>query len=86
MIKKYIKNPIPIEAVQWNGENIKEIADFIGEYTGEIRGGSLYIKTIEGDMFAPIGSYIIKGVNGEFYPCREDIFEKTYEEVSASVS
>ena len=54
--------------------------------SAEIRGESLYIKTLEGDMFAPIGSYIIKGVNGEFYPCREDIFEKTYEEVSTSVS
>lgn len=80
MIKKYIKNPIPIEAVQWNGDNKDEILSFIGE-SAEIRGGSLYIKTLEGDMFAPIGSYIIKGVNGEFYPCREDIFEKTYEEV-----
>lgn len=85
MIKKYIKNPIPIEAVQWNGDNKDEILSFIGE-SAEIRGGSLYIKTLEGDMFAPIGSYIIKGVNGEFYPCREDIFEKTYEEVSTSVS
>lgn len=85
MIKKYIKNPIPIEALQWNGDNKDEVLSFIGE-SAEIRGGSLYIKTLEGDMFAPIGSYIIKGVNGEFYPCREDIFEKTYEEVSASVS
>lgn len=85
MIKKYIKNPIPIEALQWNGGNKDEILSFIGE-SAEIRGGSLYIKTLEGDMFAPIGSYIIKGVNGEFYPCREDIFEKTYEEVSTSVS
>lgn len=85
MIKKYIKNPIPIEALQWNGDNKDEILSFIGE-SAEIRGGSLYIKTLEGDMFAPIGSYIIKGVNGEFYPCREDIFEKTYEEVSTSVS
>ena len=85
MIKKYIKNPIPIEALQWNGDNKDEVLSFIGE-SAEIRGGSLYIKTLEGDMLATIGSYIIKGVNGEFYPCREDIFEKTYEEVSASVS
>ena len=85
MIKKYIKNPIPIDALQWNGDNKDEILNFIGE-SAEIRGGSLYIKTLEGNMFAPIGRYIIKGVNGEFYPCREDIFEKTYEEVSTSVS
>lgn len=80
MIKKYIKNPIPIDALQWDGDNEKEVLDFVGE-SAEIRGGSLYIKTLEGDMLAPIGSYIIKGINGEFYPCREDIFKKTYEEV-----
>lgn len=80
MIKKYIKNPIPIEAIQWDGNNEEEVLAFIGE-TAQLRGGSLYIQTLEGDMLATIGSYIIKGVNGEFYPCREDIFEKTYEEV-----
>lgn len=80
MIKKYIKNPIPIDALQWDGDNEKEVLDFVGE-SAEIRGGSLYIKTLEGAMLAPVGSYIIKGVNGEFYPCREDIFKKTYEEV-----
>lgn len=80
MIKKYIKNPIPVEAIQWNGNNEEEVLTFVGE-TAQIRGGSLYIKTLEGDMLAIIGSYIIKGVNGEFYPCREDIFKKTYEEL-----
>jgi hypothetical protein len=81
MTKKYVKKPIPVEAIQWDGNNEDEVVNFIGE-PAEIRGGSLYIKTLEGDMLAPIGSYIIKGVNGEFYPCREDIFKKTYEEVS----
>lgn len=81
MIKKYIKHPIAIEAIQWNGDNIEEITSFTSKETISLRGGSLYIKTLEGDMLATIGSYIIKGVNGEFYPCREDIFEKTYEEV-----
>lgn len=82
MIKKYIKNPIPIEAIQWDGNNVEEVVNFIGKDSAEVRGGSLYINTLEGDMLATIGSYIIKGVNGEFYPCREDIFKKTYEEVS----
>lgn len=81
MVKKYIKNPIPVEAIHWDGDNIEEVKNFAGD-TAQIRGGSLYIKTLEGEMFAPIGSYVIKGVNGEFYPCREDIFHKTYEEVS----
>jgi hypothetical protein len=48
---------------------------------GTCQLGSLIIKTLEGDMKANIGDYIIKGVNGEYYPCKPDIFEKTYEEV-----
>ena len=43
--------------------------------------GGLFIKTLEGDMLARKGDYIIKGVNGEFYPCKMDIFKKTYDEV-----
>lgn len=42
---------------------------------------SLTINTLEGDMQANVGDYIIKGVNGEFYPCKPDIFEKTYDKV-----
>ncbi len=41
----------------------------------------LYVKTLEGDMYAKVGDYIIKGVNGELFPCKPDIFEKTYEKV-----
>lgn len=50
--------------------------DITGKYPGKLK-----IKTLEGVMTADIGDYIIKGVNGEFYPCKPDIFEKTYEEV-----
>ena len=77
---KYRKKPVVIEAVQWTGNNIDEI-----EALGGLRdyhyypGGKLIIHTLEGDMRAPIGDYIIKGVDGEFYPCKPDIFEKTYE-------
>ena len=48
----------------------------------EIKVTTLVIHTLEGDMEASIGDYIIKGVNGEFYPCKPDIFAKTYEEVT----
>lgn len=41
----------------------------------------LYVKTLEGDMHVSIGDYVIRGVNGELYPCKPDIFEKTYEAV-----
>ena len=47
-----------------------------------VKEEGLTIHTLEGDMIASIGDYIIKGVNGEFYPCKPDIFEKTYEKVN----
>ena len=81
MIKKYKKKPVIIEAIQWNGENLSEIDKFT---QGKVKNHEsvLIIPTLEGDMYASIGDYIIKGVNGEFYPCKPDIFAKTYEEVT----
>ena len=88
---KYRKKPVVIEAVQWTGINLEEIKSFVGEslkYTiidGAWKAGigkpavSMEINTLEGVMEASVGDYIIKGVNGEFYPCKPDIFEKTYE-------
>ena len=81
MVKKYRKKPITIEAIQWSGKNLSEIDDFMGE-TVENEGTILVIHTLEGDMEASTGDYIIKGINGEFYPCKSDIFAKTYEEVT----
>ena len=79
MIKRYRKKPVLIEAVQYNGENKVEVQLFMGKYLDEcVRG--LKIPTLEGDMFASAGDFIIKGVAGEFYPCKPDIFEQTYEE------
>ena len=75
---KYRKKPVIIEAVQWNGKNLPEIDNFVGGSIG-IKGTNLVIHTLEGDMEASINDYIIKGVNGEFYPCKPDIFDKTYE-------
>lgn len=81
MDKKYRKKPVIIEAIQWTGKNLSEIDYFMG-ITVEIKVTTLVIHTLEGDMEASIGDYIIKGVNGEFYPCKPDIFAKTYEEVT----
>ena len=81
MIKKYRKKPVVIEAVQWVGNNLSDIETFIGR-TVDNKETTLVIHTLEGDMEASIGDYIIKGVNGEFYPCKLDIFYKTYEEVT----
>ena len=81
MYKKYRKKPVTIEAIQWTGKNLSEIDNFVG---GSIANKDtiLIIHTLEGDMYASLSDYIIKGVNGEFYPCKPDIFDKTYEEVT----
>ena len=85
---KYIKRRLEIEAVQWTGYNLQEIKDFTGnhadvKYTETKEGvvADLYIHTLEGDMHASKGDYIIKGVRGEFYPCKPLIFMATYEKV-----
>ena len=80
MIKKYIKKPVQIEAVQWTGDNLEEIGEFTGS-KAFIAYGELIIPTLEGTHLAREGDYIIKGVQGEFYPCKSDIFAETYEEV-----
>jgi hypothetical protein len=82
---KYRKKPVEIEAVQFIMElqDLKKLREFCPNninYDG-LKDGVLYIETLEGDMLAHEGDYIIKGVKGEFYPCREDIFELTYEKV-----
>lgn len=80
---KYVKRPIPITAIQWTGDNMAEIAEFTnGKCQFRVGIPSIKIPTLEGDMGANVGDYIIRGVDGEFYPCRQDIFEKTYEKIS----
>lgn len=83
--KKYRKKPVVIEAIQYNGKNEDEIEMFVGDALLGIDGAFdnpyLYIATLEGTMTASKGDYIIKGVDGEFYPCKPDIFKKTYEEI-----
>ena len=80
---KYRKKPVVVEAVQWNGKNATEVlllAGFDKKNIGDLYDDTpITIHTLEGDMTASIGDYIIKGVNGEFYPCKPDIFEKTDE-------
>ena len=89
-MNRYVKKPIAIEAVKWKGFNNDEIKDFAGDSVkievireGDADNGippsvDCSIETLEGVMKANVGDYIIKGVNGEFYPCKQDIFEKTY--------
>lgn len=79
---KYRKKPVVIEAIQFTGTlgNLVELAAFMNDET-YINDGKLEIDTLEGTMTASPGDYIIKGVRGEFYPCKPDIFEQTYEKV-----
>lgn len=76
---KYRKKPIEVEVLRWNGKNHKEISDFVGSWLQTNYEGSIQIPTLEGALYAPKGSFIIRGIKGEFYPCRPDIFEATYE-------
>ena len=79
------KKPVVIEFIKYNGANPEKAKAFVGhslliqqEHYASDRL-ELFIKTLEGEMKVNEGDYIIKGVNGEFYPCKPDIFEKTYE-------
>lgn len=82
---KYIKKPVEIEAVQFidTPERICEIAEFVGTDLSvnyeDKDNPYIPIETLEGTMKASVGDYIIKGVKGEIYPCKPDIFEQTYD-------
>ena len=77
MVTQYQKKPVIIEAVQFNGHNQEEIRKFVGGRQSS-EDDEISIITLEGIMHASIGDYIIKGVKGEFYPCKPDIFRETY--------
>lgn len=80
---KYRKKPVEVLAVQWTGDNEDEIRNFMygsNRYFDFIED-KVRIRTLEGNMFANINDYIIKGVSGEFYPCKPDIFEQTYDRI-----
>jgi hypothetical protein len=82
---KYKKKPVVIEAMKWNGKNIDELTVF-SKGQVYLEDDELVIKTLEDGKtgkakhVASIGDFIIKGVQGEFYFCKPDIFEQTYEE------
>ena len=95
MIKKYKKKPVIIEAIQYTGNNGLAINAFVGELLTEAKppaameldkdipneGYRIYIPTLEGIMICNKLDYVIKGVKGEFYPCKSDIFNLTYDKV-----
>lgn len=82
---KFRKKPVVIEAEHFTSDNKDRCFNFVtcNRYAEFDESGNpvLRIETLEGDMVASIGDWIIKGVKGEFYPCKPDIFEQTYEAV-----
>ena len=92
---KFRKKPVVIEAVQYTGLDLgrdashnsaNEVIEWVGRGDGGVsarvayeKDRELYIRTLEGEMHISVGDWVIKGVAGEFYPCKPDIFEKTYE-------
>ena len=94
---KYRKKPVVIDAIQWTGKNLFEVITFTDGkpelnsvesmekwqcYENLVKREGLKIFTLEGTMMASIGDFIIKGVKGEYYPCKPDIFEATYDPVT----
>jgi len=89
---KYRKKPVVVEAFQYDGDLEGAAGYYVPDwavkayedgtmYYGEPDGqpGELFIDTLEGAQHVSVGDYVIQGVNGELYPCKPDIFEKTYE-------
>lgn len=91
---KYKKKPVVIEAIKYERKHIGRALNFCNKFEGNPHGNKLrynphdneyYVDTLEGCVKATEGDYIIKGINGEFYPCKPDIFEKTYEKLDEEI-
>ena len=98
---RFTKKPVTIEAIQWTGKNLREVIAFTDgppdtrsmhagmaweAYTDLVAREGLKIYTLEGKMLANPGDWIIRGVKGEYYPCKPDIFAATYERASIAAS
>lgn len=77
---KYVKKPIPIEAIQYDGTNFNDLSEFAGLNICK-SDDDIIVHTLEGDMKMKnkTGDYLIKGIEGEFYFCEKNIFEKSYQ-------
>lgn len=84
---KYRKKPVVVKAIQWTGDNWPPVWDFINDRKGNMEkfgqelDKKIKITTLEGVMTADVNDWIIRGIKGELYPCKPDIFEQTYESV-----
>lgn len=78
---KYLKKQLLVEAMQWTGNNWDEIEKFAPYDVSCFNGKDLRIQTLEGQMMCHRGDYVIIGIDGELYPCKKEIFEKSYDKV-----
>ena len=98
---RFTKKPVTIEAIQWTGKNLREVITFTDDhpdtrshhadmaweaYANLVARDGLKIYTLEGELLANVGDWIIRGVKGEYYPCKPDIFEATYSPEVAPLS
>jgi hypothetical protein len=84
VVRKFRKKPVTIEAMQLtDAKSVLDIEDWInsGDVGFSTNPPTLWIDTLEGRMEASVGDWVIKGTEGEFYPCKNEIFIKTYQEV-----
>lgn len=82
MMAKYRKKPVVIDAIQWSGINHDDVSEFASDAIIKfLDDGRLSIRTLEGNLIASPGDWIIKGVKGEVYACKPDIFQQTYEPI-----
>jgi hypothetical protein len=94
--KRYRKKPVVIEAIRYTGDNVADVLAFAGDAANgsllptdtpySITDPSVFIQTLEGRMCVSKGDYVIRGVKGEFYPCKPDIFEATYDAVEGEAT
>lgn len=97
---KFRKRPIVIEAILWNGNNLRDVIEFTNgppnlrtqharmrwdDYESLVQDSGLRIYTLEGAMLANVGDMIVRGVQGELYPCKPDIFAATYDPVDPTL-
>jgi hypothetical protein len=88
-MRKFMKKPVVVDAIHYHGyQDFNLVRLFIGtnQPLHDMGDGKIGIHTLEGVMEASPGDWIIKGIKGEYYPCKPDIFAATYEEVATDVS
>ena len=82
-VLSYIKRPVVVQAIKYDGTNEKEVMAFLGpDYVANsvaTRDGAIFVQTLEGVVIASVGDFLIRGIKGEHYPCKPDIFQATYD-------